>query len=166
MVLTARSVLIARPRPRSRTPRLLGMLLMAPTIPSTAFAGITKAPLPTEKSAYTVEIIAKKLEHPWALQFLPDGRMLVTERPGRLRIVARDGRISKPVQGVPPVVARDQGGLMDVALAADFDQSGTLYLTFSEPRERGQNGTAVYRARLVLTAEGEGRLEEGRVIRG
>jgi aldose sugar dehydrogenase len=153
-----------RPTRRSSFVRFLGMLLMTTTVPSHAFAGITKAPAPPEKSAYSVEIIAKKLEHPWGLQFLPDGRMLVTERPGRLRIVSKEGTLSKPVQGVPAVVARDQGGLLDVALAPDFAQSGTLFLSYSEPRQRAQNGTAVYKARLVLDPEGNGRLEDGRVI--
>jgi aldose sugar dehydrogenase len=137
---------------------------MAPTLSSSALAGITKAPAPPAASAYTVEIIARKLEYPWGLQFLPDGRMLVTERPGRLRIVTREGIISKPIQGVPAVVARDQGGLLDIALAGDFAQSGTLYLTYSEPRDRGQNGTAVYKAHLALTPDGSGRLDDGQVI--
>lgn len=135
----------------------LGLLMTQP-----ATADITRAPA-APSTAYSVEIIAQRLEHPWGLQFLPDGAMLVTERPGRLRIVARDGKLSKPVANVPAVVARDQGGLLDVALALDFATSGIIYLTFSERRDWLTNGTALYKARLVRTPEG-GRLEDGRVI--
>jgi glucose/arabinose dehydrogenase len=95
---------------------------------------------------------------------LPDGRLLVTERPGRLRIVARDGRVSPPLAGVPKVAATGQGGLLDVALAPDFAATGTIYLTFAEPRGiLGQNGTALARARLALTP-GPERLEGTEVI--
>src|SRR5688572_6995034 len=67
-----------------------------------------------------VETVARGLEHPWALAFLPDGRMLVTERPGRVRVVEPDGRLSEPLAGVPRVQARGQGGLLDVALDPRF----------------------------------------------
>ncbi len=97
-----------------------------------------------------ITTVAKGLDYPWGLQFLPDGRMLVTERPGRLRIVTNDGAISAPVAGVPTVLARNQGGLLDVALAADFASSGAIYLSYAEPREGGRNGTSVMRARLEL----------------
>lgn len=108
-----------------------------------------------------VEVVAKGLSHPWGLQFLPDGRMLVTERDGQLRIVSKDGKLSAPVKGVPEVRARGQGGLLDVRLAPDFQSSGIIYLSYSEPREGwGKSGTSVARARLVLDeASGSGRLE-------
>lgn len=137
----------------------LGVLFMS-SLP--AGAQITKAPAAT-KSAYTVEIVARNLDTPWGLQFLPDGRMLVTERPGRLRIVSKDGAISAAISGVPKVVARDQGGLMDVALARDYATSGIIYLSYSEPRDAMKNGTAVLRAKLVLTGSG-GALEDAQVI--
>jgi len=105
------------------------------------------------------ETVATGLEHPWALAFLPDGRLLVTERPGRLRIVSMDGTVSPPVAGVPAVAARGQGGLLDVALDPAFATNQTIYLSFSEPGEGNLAGTAVARARLV----GE-RLEDVRVI--
>ena len=110
-------------------------------------------------------VLAEGLEHPWALAILPDGRFLVTERSGQL-LVVKDGR-SFAVDGVPNVVDRDQGGLLDVALAPDFESSGRIYLTFAEPAEdaglqRGA-GTAVMAARLVLE-EGAGRLEDQNVI--
>jgi glucose/arabinose dehydrogenase len=105
-----------------------------------------------------IATVAKGLENPWGLAFLPDGRMLVTERPGRLRIVARDGRLSEPLTGVPQVVARGQGGLLDVALDPNFADNKLVYLSFSEGGPGGA-GTAV--ARGTLSASG---LDEVRVI--
>ncbi len=101
-----------------------------------------------ETSAGPAELqrVAGGLEHPWGLAFLPDGRMLVTERPGRLRIV-EDGRLSPPVAGVPEVYASGQGGLLDVALSPGFAEDGLVYLSFAQ---RSGNGaaTAVARGRL------------------
>jgi aldose sugar dehydrogenase len=131
---------------------------------SSGRAEITRAPKAADTSAYQVETVARGLEHPWGLQFLPDGRLLVTERPGRLRIVTRAGAISAPVAGVPAVHARQQGGLLDVALAPDFASSGTVYLAYAEPRGGSKNGTSVMRARLVLAEGGGGRLENATVI--
>jgi glucose/arabinose dehydrogenase len=91
--------------------------------------------------------VAAGFENPWSLAFLPDGRLLVTERPGRLRLV-RDGEVSPPIAGVPEVYARGQGGLFDVVLAPDFADSGTLFLAYAEPRGDGA-ATALARARLV-----------------
>jgi len=91
--------------------------------------------------------IAEGLEHPWGLAFLPDGRMLVTERPGRLRIVSHDGTVSPPLAGVPAVHAHGQGGLLDVAVAPDFATTRLVYLTYAEPGEGGAS-TAAARARL------------------
>jgi glucose/arabinose dehydrogenase len=119
-----------------------------------------RSPTPTPvKAAVRVETFARGLEHPWALAFLPDGRMLVTERPGRLRIVGRDGRVSEPLAGVPQVLARGQGGLLDVALDPRFADNRLVYLSYAEPGAGGTAGTAVARGRL-----GEGRLEDVRVI--
>jgi glucose/arabinose dehydrogenase len=95
-----------------------------------------------------VVTVARGLEHPWGLAFLPDGRMLVTERPGRLRLVARDGTLSAPLAGVPRVEAGGQGGLLDVTLAPDFATSRIIYLSYSEPGRLGVVGTTVARARL------------------
>jgi glucose/arabinose dehydrogenase len=91
--------------------------------------------------------VARGLENPWSLAFLPDGRMLVTERPGRLRIVSATGQISAPLTGVPEVEAGGQGGLLDVVLAPDFAQTRTIYLSYAEPGQGGA-GTAAARARL------------------
>ena len=81
------------------------------------------------------------------MELLPDGRMLVTERPGRLRIVSAGGKLSEPLGGVPEVYARGQGGLLDVALSPGFAQDQLVYLSFSEPGQGGA-GTAVARGRL------------------
>lgn len=105
---------------------------------------------PSRQGRLRVVTVATGLEHPWGLAFLPDGRMLVTERPGRLRLVEPDGRLSAPLTGVPQVWARGQGGLLDVVLAPDFAQSRTLYLSYAEP-DGGEAGTAVARARLGTT---------------
>ncbi|HEX2060610.1 MAG TPA: PQQ-dependent sugar dehydrogenase [Thermoanaerobaculia bacterium] len=95
---------------------------------------------------------ARGLEHPWGMAFLPDGRLLVTERPGRMRIIDRNGRVSAPLAGVPRVHAQGQGGLLDVALDPQFAQNRTIYLSYAEPGEGGTSGTAVARARLTDTA--------------
>ncbi len=91
--------------------------------------------------------VASGLQNPWSLAFLPDGRMLVTERPGRLRLLAEDGTLSAPIEGVPAVHARGQGGLLDVAVGPNFAEDGLIVLSYAEPTERGAR-TAVVRARL------------------
>ncbi|WP_449255874.1 PQQ-dependent sugar dehydrogenase [Bosea sp. (in: a-proteobacteria)] len=102
---------------------------------------------PSSAGALAVETVAGGLEHPWGLAFLPDGRMLVTERPGRLRIVDAKGDLSRPISGVPSVMARGQGGLLGIALDPDFARNRLVYLSFAEPRSGG-NGTSVARGRL------------------
>src|ERR1700694_5792185 len=106
------------------------------------------------KAKFRVETIASGLENPWSLAFLPDGRKLITERPGRLRILGSDGKLLKPVAGLPPVAAVGQGGLLDVALSPDFLTSRVLYFTFTEPRSLLGNGTSLARARLVEDKDG------------
>src|SRR5690606_30900783 len=95
-------------------------------------------------------VLATGLEHPWAVEPLPDGDFLVTERPGRLRIVSATGETGTPISGLPAVDAREQGGLLDVALSPSFASDRTIYWSYAEPREGG-NGTAV--ARGVLSPD-------------
>lgn len=94
-----------------------------------------------------VETVAKALVHPWALAFLPDGIMLVTERPGRMRLVTRDGKLSGPLGGVPKVYASGQGGQLDVILDRNFRQNQTIYFSYAEPFDGGGR-TALARAKL------------------
>jgi len=94
-----------------------------------------------------VVTVAQGLVKPWALAWLPDGRMLVTERPGRLRVVSPDGEISAPVRGLPDVDDRGQGGLLDVLIDPDFVKNRLIYLSYSEPGSDG-SGTVVARAEL------------------
>jgi aldose sugar dehydrogenase len=110
---------------------------------------------------FALETVAKGLDHPWSLAFLPDGRMLVTERPGRMRIVARDGKLSPALAGVPKVFAASQGGLHDVILDRDFGQNRTIYFCYAEPAGSGAR-TALARARLM--DEGTPRLDAVEVI--
>ena len=95
-----------------------------------------------------VRTVADGLVHPWGIAVLPDGAMLVTERPGRMRIVSPDGSLSEPLQGVPEVDARDQGGLLDVTLHPDFAENRWVYFTYSEPGEGGTTSTAAARGKL------------------
>ncbi|NLS04514.1 PQQ-dependent sugar dehydrogenase [Rhizobium sp. P32RR-XVIII] len=101
----------------------------------------------TKEFAVSVEKLAEGLEHPWAVEVMPDGAYLVTERPGRMRIV-KDGKLSDPIAGLPKVNARGQGGLLDVALAPDFATSRTLYFTASIGDQSG-TGTAAFSATLA-----------------
>jgi len=102
----------------------------------------------TDKVEVVVETVARDLQNPWSIAFLPDNRMLVTERPGRLRIVSIDGKVSAPLGGVPKVHAKGQGGLLDVALSPGFSQNRLVFLSFAEERGEGRAGTSVARGRL------------------
>jgi glucose/arabinose dehydrogenase len=112
-----------------------------------AFAGQTRAPLALSKTAFDVIELASGLDRPWAIAFLPDGRMLVTEKiAGRLSVVS-SASAKHVVTGVPKVDGRDQGGLLDVELDPHYADNGQLYVSYYEPREGG-NGLAVARARF------------------
>ena len=111
-------------------------------------------------TAFDVTIVAKGLVNPWSVEPLPGGDLLVTEKPGRLRIISATGTIGEPIAGLPRVDARGQGGLLDVALSPAFDSDRTIFWTFAEPRQGG-NGTSI--ARGVLSADRR-RLEQVRVI--
>lgn len=123
-----------------------------------AFEGQTRAARHELGVAFDVQTVASGLENPWGLAFLPDGRMLVTEKAGRLRIVTAQGQVSDPVAGTPEVYAERQGGLLDVALSPTFAQDGLVYLSYAEKGEGAANGTAVGRGRLVESG-GAARLE-------
>jgi len=112
------------------------------------------AQIKTEKADLVVETVARGLENPWGLAFLPDGRMLVTERPGRLRIVAASGQLSQPLPGLPKIYARGQGGLLDVLIDPGFAENRVVYLSYAEDRGGGRAGTAVARGRLNTAGTG------------
>jgi aldose sugar dehydrogenase len=138
--------------------RLVGFVLLTGCQDAPA-QGAQRSPHPGfTEGVVRVDTVASGLEHPWALEQLPDGRWLITERPGRLRVVGSDGRLSPPLNGVPRVASQGQGGLLDVALDPGFAQNRTIYLSYAEPGEGG-SGTAVARARLT-----ESGLEDVRVI--
>jgi glucose/arabinose dehydrogenase len=107
-----------------------------------------------------VQTVASGLVNPWSLAFLPDGRMLVTERPGRMRLVTAEGQLSPPLKGVPEVFASGQGGLLDVVIDKSYPQNKTIYFCFAE-RTGGGGRTAVARAKLN---DGNGRLDDVRII--
>jgi glucose/arabinose dehydrogenase len=123
---------------------MLAVLLLA------AADGAHAAPqlFPSSAGNLTVDTVAGGLVHPWSLAFLPDGRMLVTERPGRMRIVTRGGQLSQPVAGLPKVYAQSQAGLMDVILASDFAKSHEIFFCYAESTEGGGR-IAVAKARLI-----------------
>lgn len=124
-----------------------------------AFEGQTRACAVSSNVAFDVVVVAQGLVNPWAIEPLPDGDLLVTERPGRMRVIHK-GELGTPIAGLPPVDARGQGGLLDVALSPAFATDRTIYWSFSEPRAGG-NGTSV--ARGVLSRDNRS-LDQVRVI--
>lgn len=135
--------------------KLTTLLLLAAllAVPAQAASTIT-----SERASFTVETVTEGLQNPWGLAFLPDGSMLVTERPGQMRIVTPDGEKGPALAGLPKIVARGQGGLLDVALDPNFSDNRWVYFSFSEPGDGGTS-TAVARGQL-----GEGRLNNVEVI--
>jgi glucose/arabinose dehydrogenase len=117
-----------------------------------------QGPVSSEQATFEVVTVAAGLEHPWGMAFLPNGDVLITERPGRLRLLREGALDPTPIAGVPAVHASGQGGLLDVALDPDFAANGLIYLSYAAAGDGG-NGTRVLRARL-----GEGRLEDPEVI--
>jgi aldose sugar dehydrogenase len=133
--------------PLLQRPMLTGLVL-ALALAALYAPSSRSAIIDTQKAKINIGTFATGLEHPWGMAFLPDGRMLVTERPGQLRLVAKDGALSEPLKGVPEVYASGQGGLLDVALDPDFKSNNLVYLSYAEPREGGA-ATAVARGRLT-----------------
>jgi glucose/arabinose dehydrogenase len=140
----------------ARTPLVLPIVVFLSALPASHAAAQSDR---TVIGNVAVETFARGLDHPWGLAFLPDGRVLVTERPGRMRLVDGQGRPSQPLAGVPKVFARGQGGLLDVALDRDFAANRTIYFCFAEPAGDGGR-TSLARARLSDAP----RLEEVTVI--
>ena len=132
-----------------RPAHFAALSLLAGAFP--ACAQEPQAQFRTRHGPVTVATVASGLRNPWGLAFLPDGRMLVTERPGRLRVVSADGRLSEPLGWVPTVAAVGLGGLLAVALDPDFASNRLVYLSYAEPGDGGQ-GTAVARGRLGATS--------------
>jgi len=115
-----------------------------------AFAGQTDAPEKKSGVAFDVVTVVEGLQNPWGMAFLPGGKMLLTERPGRLRVLTADGKLSAPVTGLPPVDAgRGQGGLLDVALDPAYAKTNLIYWSYAEPISEGVNNTAVARGKFV-----------------
>ncbi|MDX5437201.1 MAG: PQQ-dependent sugar dehydrogenase, partial [Pontibacter sp.] len=107
-----------------------------------------KSSVKAEAGSVNVETLAGDLNHPWGMAFLPDKRLLVTERSGTLRILDQNNKLSAPLKGVPAVFARGQGGMLDVALDPDFNQNRLVWLSFAEPGPNGTASTAVGRGQL------------------
>jgi glucose/arabinose dehydrogenase len=112
-----------------------------------AWEGQTRAPALPDTPVRAAPF-AGPLEHPWGIAVLPDGSFLVTERPGRMRLMGADGTLSEPIAGLPPVLSRDQGGLLDVAVAPDFATSRLVFWTYAKPLADGLSATTVARGRL------------------
>ena len=108
-----------------------------------AFEGQTRAPYLDDDISVKRETIADGLQNPWGMDQLPDGRWIVTERPGRMRIIDATGKKSHAIEGLPEVDARGQGGLLDVVVKDDFAETRRVWWSFAEPRGNGTNGTAV-----------------------
>lgn len=140
--------------------RLAAIFLATATMTSAGALAQEPRTIQTQTGPMSIEVVARGLESPWGLAFLPDGRMLVTEKAGRLRIVTRAGEISKPLANVPRVAARGQGGLLDVALSPGFQRDRTIFFSYSEGGQGGEAGTALARARL----ESDSGLSDVRVI--
>ena len=131
--------------------RLASLTMLALTTTALVGTGQARAveqTYDTEQARIRVETFADGLSHPWGASFLPDGAMLVTERAGDMYVVSPKGELSEPVEGVPEVDARGQGGLLDVALDPDFESNRLVYMTYAEPGDDG-NGTAVARGELT-----------------
>jgi glucose/arabinose dehydrogenase len=139
----------------------LGSLVAAAFWPSASPAQANSQNTASQLGTVRVTTIATGLQNPWGLAFLPDGNFLVTERPGRLRVVTPQGGVSTALTGVPAVFAQGQGGLLDVALDPAFASNRRVYLSFAEPGTNGTAGTAVYRAELNAGSTG---LVNGSVI--
>ena len=137
-----------------RTCKTIGLALALAMCAAWPAAALEKS----AKHSFRVVTVASGLTFPWGMAFLPDGRFLVTERPGRLRVVTAEGKVSAPLKGLPNIRAVGQGGLLDVALHPDFAQNRLVYLSYAAGDRRGV-GTEVARGRLA-----DGRLEDVEIL--
>lgn len=135
----------------------------APLLTLLAAVGTQLAPaVHAQTTAVTTELVARGLHNPWAVAFIGEGRMLVTERPGRMRVIGADGRVGEPLKGVPDVDAVGQGGLLDLVTDRDFARNRTVHFCYAEPGAMGmRNSTALASARLSADARS---LENVKVI--
>lgn len=139
------------PLPSARLPKAHDASALAVLLPLMLLGGLISPPTAATESEYRLETLAKGLEHPWSVAFLSGGAMLVTERPGRLRLIHLDGRLEpEPIAGLPAVFASGQAGLFDVVPAPDFAQSQQIFLSYACGRMRA-NHTCLARARLDLS---------------
>ena len=123
----------------------------------------TSAPSPSPTTTAVAGTAVATLQDPWAMVFMPDGRMLITERPGRLRVVTQTGALGTPITGLPAVQAQGQGGLLDVALDPAFSTNNRIYISYTEA-SGGAAGTAVARGTLTIDGSGTGSLTNVTVI--
>jgi len=135
----------------------------SPLLPLLALVGTLIAPaLHAQSPTLTTEVVARGLQNPWGLAFIGEGRMLVTERPGRMRVVEANGRVGEPLAGVPRVDAVGQGGLLDVVADRDFSRNRTVHFCYAEPGAAGSgNSTALASARLSTDSKS---LEDVKVV--
>jgi glucose/arabinose dehydrogenase len=145
-------------------------ILLTLAIAITTVSAITSASaqpsttIQTREHAVRLVTVTEGLERPWGLAFLPDGRMLVTEKAGRLRVVGKDGKLdAAPVANLPAIDAQGQGGLLDVALHPEYASNGLIYWTYAQRDAEGKNGTEVARGKLA-GAPGAWRMEQVEVI--
>jgi len=125
-----------------------------------AFEQQTRVPAVQTETDFTVTILAENLTEPWGLDFLPDGRMIVSEKPGRIRIVTMNGEVGSPLDGVPPVRYQGSGGMFDMKLAPDFEESRRVFWTYTGTT----NGEADNRVASGRLSQDETRLEDVRII--
>jgi glucose/arabinose dehydrogenase len=130
----------------------LAIAMVLALVQHAAAADAPRSPTPaSQRDVFEVSTVAKGVQHGWGFAFLPDQRVLVTERAGRMRIVGTDGKLSAPLQGLPPIAVAGQGGLLDVTLSPEFANDGLVYFSFAEPGDGGA-GTAVARGKLAATS--------------
>jgi glucose/arabinose dehydrogenase len=126
-----------------------------------AFVGQTRIGSVTSKTQYTATVINTELQGPWGMHVLPDGRLIISGKPGNMQILTADGKLDKTITGFPPVVFQGQGGMLDVNIDPDFIKNRMVYWTFAEPTTEGKSALAVAKGKLSAD---ETKLEDVKVI--